>query len=120
LINQRDFEGQGMARAAAQVDGRGGRRAAGPAPNAAQLVYLRAGLDQPGGKLPLFDHAGAAIPPPLIRACIAKGWAERWFHNPMAPDWLVCRLTPRGAKAAREATPQRRQSTSRSTGALPT
>ncbi len=87
---------------------------------AAQLNYLRAGLDQPGGKLPLFDQAGAAIPGALIRACIAKGWAERWFHNPMAPDWLVCRLTPRGAKAARDAAAQRRQSTSRRTGALPT
>jgi len=108
-----------MARAAAQTDMKGGRRTAVAAPNAAQLNYLRAGLDQPGGKLPLFDQAGAAIPAALIRACIVKGWAERWFHNPMAPDWLVCRLTPRGAKAAREALPQRRQSTSRSTGALP-
>ena len=109
-----------MARAAMAANGEGAARKAGAAPNAAQLAYLRAGLDQPGGKLPLFDAAGAAIPAALIRACIAKGWAERWFHNPMAPDWLVCRLTPRGAKAAREAVAQRRQSTSRRTGALPT
>ena len=71
------------------------------APNAAQRAYLKAGLDQPGGKLPLFDAKGAAVPPTLIRACIARGWAERWFENPLAPDWLVCRLTPRGAKAVR-------------------
>jgi hypothetical protein len=109
-----------MARAAAATNGGGAARKAGAAPSAAQLTYLRAGLDQPGGKLPLFDPAGAAIPAALIRACIAKGWAERWFHNPMAPDWLVCRLTPRGAKAAREGQAQRRQSTSRNTGALPT
>lgn len=109
-----------MARAATAANGAGAARKAGAAPSAAQLNYLRAGLDQPGGKLPLFDQAGAAIPGALIRACIAKGWAERWFHNPMAPDWLVCRLTPRGAKAARDAAAQRRQSTSRRTGALPT
>ncbi len=109
-----------MARAGVAAKGSGERREASSAPNAAQLKYLRAGLDQPGGKLPLFDPAGATIPAALIRACIAKGWAERWFHNPMAPDWLVCRLTPRGAKAARDSATQRRQSTSRSTGALPT
>ena len=71
------------------------------APNLAQRAYLKAGLDQPGGKLPLFDTKGAAIPAALIRTCIARGWAERWFENPLAPDWLVCRLTPRGAKAVR-------------------
>jgi len=71
------------------------------APTTAQRAYLKAGLDQPGGKLPLFDNKGAPVPPALIRACIARGWAERWFENPLAPDWLVCRLTPRGAKAAR-------------------
>ena len=109
-----------MARADAAAKGTAERRPAGSAPSAAQLKYLRGGLDQPGGKLPLFDATGAAIPAALIRACIAKGWAERWFHNPMAPDWLVCRLTPRGAKAARDGMGQRRQSTSRSTGALPT
>ena len=36
----------------------------------------------------------------LIRACIARGWAERWFSNPLAPEWLVCRLTDRGAAVA--------------------
>ena len=109
-----------MARAGAAANGEGAAQTARSAPNAAQLNYLRAGLDQPWRQAALFDLAGAAIPAALIRACIAKGWAERWFHNPMAPDWLVCRLTPRGAKAARETSPQRRQSTSRSTGALPT
>jgi hypothetical protein len=92
--------GTAGADSAAGKSGRGngaGRRLA--APNAAQRAYLRAGLDQPGGKLPLFDGKGATVPPALIRACIAHGWAERWFANPLAPDWLVCRLTPRGAKA---------------------
>ncbi|MBK1668633.1 hypothetical protein CKO28_11390 [Rhodovibrio sodomensis] len=59
------------------------------------------GLDQPGGKLPLFDADGQAYAPALIRACIRKGWATPWFANPMKPDWLVCRLTEAGRAVAR-------------------
>lgn len=87
---------QSVARTRAVVNGAVRRLAA---PTAAQRAYLRGGLDQPGGKLPMFDRKGAAVPATLIRACIDHGWAERWFANPLAPDWLVCRLTPRGAKA---------------------
>ena len=74
------------------------------APTAAQRAYLKAGLDQPGGKLPMFDAKGAPVPAALIRTCIARGWAERWFENPLAPDWLVCRLTPHGTKTVRRKT----------------
>lgn len=63
--------------------------------------YLRKGGDQPGGKLPIFDDTGQPIPAQVIKACIVAGWAEPWFANPMKPDWLVCRLTPAGRKAAR-------------------
>ena len=69
-------------------------------PSAAERAYLARGLDQPGGKLPLFDGDGQAYPPGLIRACIRKGWATPWFANPMKPDWLVCRLTDAGRAAA--------------------
>ena len=62
----------------------------------AQLRYLRLGLEQPGGKLPLFDRSGQEIKPATIRSCIEKGWAEPWFANPIKPDWLVCKLTDRG------------------------
>ncbi|GAB4524143.1 MAG: hypothetical protein Tsb0019_26140 [Roseibium sp.] len=62
--------------------------------SAPQKRWLRKGLDQPGGKLPLFDDNGREIPVRTIRACIDAGWAEPWFSNPIKPDWLVCRLTP--------------------------
>jgi len=68
-----------------------------------QLKYLRRGLRQPGGKLPLFDEEGQQISPQTIRACIRAGWAEPWFANPIKPDWLVCRLTPEGRIAAGDA-----------------
>jgi len=57
---------------------------------------LARGLDQPGGKLPLFDQHGQQISPSTVRACVRHGWAEPWFANPIKPDWLVCKLTVRG------------------------
>ena len=80
----------------------------GPAPasadpgrsTAGEHAYLSRGLDQPGGKLPLFDRDGQAYPAALIRACIRKGWAAPWFANPIKPDWLVCRLTDPGRAVA--------------------
>ena len=71
-----------------------------PRPTRAQLRYLRRGLNQPGGKLPLFDESGAAISPRTIRSCVRQGWAKPWFRNPVKPDWLVCRLTEGGRAAA--------------------
>ena len=65
-------------------------------PSQAQRRYLKRGLKQAGGKLPLFDHAGQQISMKTIKHCIAQGWAEPWFENPIKPDWLVCRLTERG------------------------
>ena len=65
-------------------------------PNPAQRRYLERGLTQPGGKLPLFDHEGQHFHPALVRACIAHGWAEPWFGNPLKPDWLTCKLTEKG------------------------
>jgi hypothetical protein len=70
------------------------RRKAPPSP--AQRAWLKRGLGQPGGKLSLFDEDGQRMNARTIRACIAAGWAEPWFHNPLKPDWLVCRLTPTG------------------------
>ena len=64
----------------------------------AERNYLKQGLKQPGDKLPLFDGRGQAISASLIQACIKKGYAERWFANPLKPDWLVCRLTDKGRK----------------------
>ena len=72
-------------------------------PNPAQRRYLQRGLHQAGGKLPLFDEHGQHVHPALVRACIAHGWAEPWFGNPLKPDWLVCKLTEKGRLALREA-----------------
>lgn len=73
--------------------------AAGGRPTAAQRAYLRRGLGQPGGKLPLFDEQGQHYSERTIRSCIAHGWAEPWFANPLKPDWLVCKLTAAGRAA---------------------
>jgi len=72
-------------------------------PSEAQRAWLRRGIDQPGGKLPLFDAIGQRIDPRTIKACIEQGWAEPWFDNPMKSDWLVCKLTPAGRAAAARA-----------------
>ena len=69
-------------------------------PTPAQLAWLRRGLGQPGGKLPLFDEDGQQVCERTVRACIDKGWAEPWFSNPLKPDWIVCKLTDTGRAAA--------------------
>lgn len=71
-------------------------------PNPAQRRYLVRGLAQPGGKLPLFDEFGQHVHPALVKACIAHGWAETWFGNPLKPDWLICKLTEEGRRLAEE------------------
>jgi len=75
-------------------------------PSPAQRAWLRRGLDQPGGKLPLFDEFGQHIDPRTVRAAIEQGWAEPWYPNPLKPDWLVCRLTAAGRAAALRAVPE--------------
>lgn len=74
----------------------GFRVARKPTPSPVQRAWLARGLDQPGGKLPLFDVAGQQMDPRTIQACIEQGWAEPWFNNPLKPDWLVCKLTAAG------------------------
>ncbi|ANC91589.1 hypothetical protein A6A40_06560 [Azospirillum humicireducens] len=69
------------------------------APSDVQRAWLRRGLDQPGGKLPLFDERGQRVKKATVEACLKAGWAERWFDNPLKPDWLVCRLTEAGRSA---------------------
>ena len=89
---------------AGRVDRRGKTMSATPEgkklPTSAQRAWLRRGLDQPGGKLPLFDELGQQVDPRTIRACLAQGWAEPWFDNALKPDWLVCKLTTTGRSAA--------------------
>ncbi len=68
-----------------------------------QKRYLARGLDEPGGKLPLFDHEGQRFNDKTIRACLKQGWAAPWYRNPLKPDWLVCRLTDAGRVALESA-----------------
>lgn len=63
---------------------------------AGQLAWLRRGLEQPGGKLPLFDESGQRVSASVVRSCLGAGWAEPWFQNPIKPTWEVCRLTDAG------------------------
>ena len=78
-------------------------------PTAVQRRWLVRGLEQPGGKLPLFDADGQRVAERTVRACVARGWAEPWFDNPLKHDWLVCRLTHLGrAVAGEEGMPARR------------
>ena len=79
-----------------------GRR---PSPN--QRAWLLCGLDQPGGKLPLFDSDGRSVHPRTVRSCIDQGWAEPWFDNPTKPDWLICKLTQAGRAAVADKVPPR-------------
>lgn len=68
-------------------------------PSAAQVAYLRRGLEMPGGKLPLFDRDGQRYRSATIRSCMGRGWAEPWLPNPTNPEWLVCKLTAAGRDA---------------------
>jgi len=70
-------------------------------PSVIQQQYLIRALDQPGGKLPLFDRNGQRIKEQTIRACIKKGWCETWAMNPIKPDWVVCKITDAGRAVAK-------------------
>ena len=72
----------------------------GDLPTMVEILYLRRGLSQTGGKLPLFDMDGQDVAEDIVRRCLARGWAEPWFNNPLKPDWLVCKLTPAGRRLA--------------------
>ena len=68
-------------------------------PTSAQVAWLKRGLAQPGGKLPMFDEVGQHYNARTVRACLDQGWAAPWIGNPLKPDWLVCKLTEAGRTA---------------------
>ena len=45
-------------------------------PTMAELLYLRRGLTQAGGKLPLFDLDGQEIDVAIVKKCLTTGWAQ--------------------------------------------
>jgi hypothetical protein len=73
-----------------------------PRPTSIQREWLKRGLKQAGGKLPLFDREGQLYSERTIQTCIEHGWAEPWFNNPLKPDWKVCKLTEAGRKIVGE------------------
>lgn len=87
----------------------------GPTP--AQRKYLRSGLSQPGGKLPLFDEYGQEVSRRTVTACIEQGWAEPWFANPTKPDWMICKLTDAGRSLAKGRASNRRRAVAAKTNA---
>ncbi len=87
------------ARVAVAAPGRRARPVGRRGPTPVQRRWLARGLTQAGGKLPLFDEVGRAIGPQTIKSCVREGWAKPWIHNPIKPDWLVCKLTARGRAA---------------------
>ena len=67
-----------------------------PQPTENQLRWMARGLNQAGGKLPLFDENGQKISERTVRSCLDHGWVEPWFANPIKPDWVICKLTEAG------------------------
>ena len=67
-----------------------------PQPTKIQLRWMKRGLSQPGGKIPLFDDDGQKANVRTIQSCLEHGWVEPWFVNLIKPDWMVCKLTSRG------------------------
>lgn len=69
------------------------------APTDEQRRWLAMGVQQPGGKLPLYDEKGARISAELISACVQAGWVEPWAINPIRTESQICRLTEAGRQA---------------------
>ena len=67
-----------------------------PQPTKSQIRWMKRGLSQPGGKIPLFDDDGQKIAARTVQICLENGWVEPWFANPAKPDWIVCKLTNKG------------------------
>ena len=65
-------------------------------PTLPQREWLVRGLNEPGGKLPLFDYRGQKISSRTVESCVKYGWAEPWFKNPIKPDWQDCKITNLG------------------------
>lgn len=78
---------------------RGGKR-----PSRTQLAWLRRGLRNASGQLPLLS-GGVWVRPATAEACVANGWVEecgRWALPQITDCELVrYRLTPGGRMAAK-------------------
>jgi len=96
MTNKSDAGARSRPVLAANDDAPFRRRVRGGQPTAVQYRWLALGLDQPGGKLPLFYDDGREVNRKTVETCVRKGWAEPWIANPIKHGWLVCRLTEAG------------------------
>ena len=71
-------------------------------PSQSQRQWLVRGLNQTGGKLPLFLDDGQRVSERTVKSCVQNGWAEPALKNPIRPGWQICRLTASGRKAVSE------------------
>ena len=69
----------------ARGDDAAAEAAHGAHPSAAQKAWLKRGLTQPGGKLPLFDEDGQQVCERTVRACIDKAGRNRGFPTRSSP-----------------------------------
>ena len=69
-----------------------------PQPTKIQVRWMKRGVAQPGGKIPLFDDNGQKVNARTVKSCLEHGWVEPWFSNPIKPDWIICKLTSKGRK----------------------
>ena len=61
--------------------------------------WLQGGLNRSDGRLALFDRFGEPVDKAVIKTAIKQGLAEPWFSSPMRPQWMVCRITPKGRES---------------------
>lgn len=96
----RSVESASGARSKQTASSKSTKSGSGKRPTPAQAAWLSRGLNQAGGKLPLFDENGKRIDARTVKRCMDEGWVEPWFSNPIKPGWLVCKLTKSGRKLA--------------------
>jgi len=69
-------------------------------PSPDELNWMRRGLGQPGGKIPVFDENDNPVDPKIVRRCLEQQWVEPWIGNQKNPDnlYMACRLSPLGRR----------------------
>lgn len=69
---------------------------------AAMRAWLLSGVDRPGGQLDVILPGGRRLLTSTIEACLAAGYAQRWYENVISPGLRndIYRLTKSGWRLA--------------------
>jgi hypothetical protein len=69
-------------------------------PTQEELRWMRRGLNQPGGKIPVFDESDTPVDPKIVLRCLEQQWVEPWVGNQKNPNnlYMACRLSPLGRR----------------------